>query len=249
MSWKKNENRVSNPFGAPSQPSFGSVTSGAGGFGAFGMQTTNQSSTFGSSPFGAFGNAFQQPQRVSDGKGKGKGVIPAMMDDSTSSTTERVSNPFVSIGAKHAMTRDEAVNMYKTECMRLKGYPFSCLGPPDDVPPLQGDISPEELRWYLSQGSPDIQKAVSERAALLQTDLSDFVKAGLPAGISLSVQRSGPYLVPDPHFPSFVPRDQFVIHSAGTKPELSEEDKTVYATRRITGDTRIPMCPPPLESR
>lgn len=260
---KNNESRVSNPFGAvPSQSSFGAFGGQApstSAFGAFGSQPTQPSpfGTFGTTqqqsfgtfgapakPFGAFSavpqqTTFQQPQRI------GKGATSATMDDAFgSSPSARVSNPFG--GAAKNMTRDEAVLMYKNECLKLKGYPFSCLGPPDVPPPLTGDISPEELRWYLSQASPEIQAKIADRSALLGVDLTNFVSAGLPRG--LTIQRTGPYQIPDAGFPSFVPRAVFALTKMSTQ-NISDADRAIFTAREIGPGTKIPLLPPPLELR
>jgi len=273
-----NTNRVTNPFGQTSTVGglfgstagsngsggfgvFGASNQSAGGFGAFGSQPTG-GGVFGSQP----GGMFQQPQRISanfqqqsmpskGGKGKGgKGQTPSTsssmaMADDTSTSTGRVTNPFAS-SAKSAtsITYEEAVHQYKTDVLRKKGYPFSCLGLPDESPVILGDISPEELRWYLSQSDFGIQKLIAERSNLLgNVDFTDFLRGASCDGAVIQIQRVGPYRISDPQFPAFVPRGTFKIVGDGYEISPTGDDVAIFKAQVF--ENRIPRCPPPLEYR
>lgn len=243
-----------NVFGQASSSGFGSF--GQSGFGAFGQQTSNASQ-----------NPFQQPQRLNSGsfpskggKGKGKGKggqiqsggNSQMFDDIPSSPQSRVSNPFAAVGAapKQAMSLQEAAQQYKAEFVKKKGYPFSCFGPPDERPVLTGDISPAELRWYLSQNNVDIQKVISERSSILNEDLSAFLRGAMADGaVPLSIKRAGPYRVPDPDFPSFVPKQPFIVVKQASSNLPSETDLDIFRSRNVPVGSAIPNLPPPLEYR
>jgi len=240
------ESRVSNPFGAV--PSSGT--------------------TFGSTP--APVNPFQQQQRVPShfAQQKGNKNTPqsrsyaqpdrsgSMMGDDgelTGSAQQRVGNPFASFGgAQHApsMSLEDAIKSYKNEVRLKHGYPFSCLGSPDTAPILGGDISPAELRWYLSRGDVNIQRLIGERASLLNEDYSDFLRGACGEGVSLNIQRVGPYRIPDAAFPGFVPRGSLrIVEQSSTSGELNGEEWRVYESERTKGVIRIPRSAPPLEFR
>jgi len=257
MAWRqngnKNENRVSNPFGGTP------ATSQSNPFGTFGQQT---------STFGSFGSSFQASpfgtaprlqntalQAPSNGKGKGKGKgfqesqpSSSMQDDTAQ--VNRVNNPFAAIGAapSQALSTDEAVNQFKNEYIRKKGYPFSCYGLAEEPPVLTGDISPAELRWYLSQASGDIHKAISERSTLLNEDFTEFLRAA-GDGAPVLIKRAGPYRIPDPDFPPFVPRNEFSLIDSRIAETLSDTDRYVYQTKSVPEGGTLPTIPPPLDMR
>lgn len=237
------EARVSNPFGAPQA----------------------QASSFSS------GNPFQQQQRVpatfsnqmsnsSTSKSQSNARVEhgmAMMGDDIDHgavTQQRVTNPFASFSSgnqpSQSMSTDDAVRSYKNDVRSKRGYPFSCLGPPDVVPALGGDISPAELRWYLSQGDLNIQKMISERASLMNEDYSDFLRGACGEGVELKIQRVGPYRVPDGAFPSFVPRGAFrVTEQSATSEEPAYEEWRKFISEPSSSALRIPHTVPPLEFR
>jgi hypothetical protein len=170
-------------------------------------------------------------------------------DDIGKHSTARVSNPFAALASQTKSTvlsSEEAIHQYKTEVMRKKGYPFSCLGLPDEPPVITGDISPEELRWYLSQGDQSTMRLIGERSGLLgNVDFTEFLRGATTQG--LPIQRVGPYKVPDSQLPSFIPRSTFRIVGEVPDPTLSSEDLEIYRTRDLS--KRIPRVPPPLELR
>jgi len=248
MSWQSQQGRVSNPFGGgPSTSGFGSF--GQSSFGAFGGKP--QPSPF-STESRLQSSTFQAP-KGGKGKGKGKGshqesAVSHMQDDS--SQVSRASNPFAAIGAApvQALSYDDAVSQYKTEYVRKKGYPFSCFGLPEESPILAGDISPAELRWYLSQGNADIQKAIGDRSNLLNEDFTDFIKAA-GGDAPFVIKRAGPYRIPDPEFPSFVPRTPFSIISSDPGIVPTESELYIYQTRAVPDGSDVPVSTPPLDLR
>ena len=176
--------------------------------------------------------------------------------DQGSVSQQRVSNPFASFGAvsqpTYNLTLDEAVRSYRTEVRAKKGYPFSCLGQPDFAPVLKGDLSPAELRWYLSQGDTTIQRVIGERASLLNEDFSDFLKGAFGEGVTVNIQRVGPYRVPDASFPDFVPRSTFRVAGDGpSNNESSVQEWRHFTTQTPAADSgiRLPRVAPPLEFR
>jgi hypothetical protein len=165
---------------------------------------------------------------------------------------QRVSNPFASFGNQpsQGMSMEDAVKSYKIDVRSKKGYPFSCLGPQDSAPALSGDISPAELRWYLSQGDLNIQRMISERASLMNEDYSDFLSGACGEGVELKIQRVGPYKIPDGEFPSFVPRGVFRVTEESTSSEQSAyEDWRSFKSEESATVLRIPGTVPPLEFR
>ena len=233
---KQQEIRVTNPFGAaPAAGLFGASAAGAGTFGApastFGTFGANSSGTFASSSmFGApaIGTTAAAPTFGSFGGVSTFGNV--------------ASSPF---GGQSSLTLTEAVQQYKTELLKKKVYPFSCFGLPDQAPVLPGDISPAELRWYLENRAEHVLKAVADRAQILGEDLTEFLRAAVPPGTT--IQRSGPYSVPAPSFPPFVPRTPFEILSSASGSTLTEQEITEYQDRRFTDE--IPLLPPPVEFR
>lgn len=217
----------------------------------------------GSSSFGTpQSNPFHQPSRLNAtrndptpryGKGKGKSSASqvsslSMVEDIDDSSGGRVSNPFA-VGGKESLSLQEAVSQFKTEYLKKKGYPFSCFGRPGESPIVHGDISPYELRFYLSQGTEDIKNAINERSHLLNADLTDFIRWALPGGAEVRITRSGPYRIPDPEFPSFVPRTTFSITSPHVRPDLSASELEAFKSNSIDPEIGIPACAPPLELR
>lgn len=268
MSWN-NGSRVSNPFGAATSSSsfgsfgqataspFGAFGNQGSGFGSFGNQM--QGSTFGSvgtqkSPFATqsrlSSQSTHQPQRSGKGKGKASDSQPiiSMQEDGPSST--RVSNPFAAIGAVpvQALSLDEAVVQFKNEYRKRQGYPFSCFGLPEEPPILTGDICPAELRWYLSEGNPDVQNAISVRSNMLNEDFTDFLR-GATGDVPLAIKRAGPYRIPDPEFPAFVPRNPFLLNDATPAEQLSESDLHIFQTRALPEGAFLPSLPPPVDLR
>lgn len=259
---KAEEARVSNPFGSSSSATphqsqfgmFGQSTAGSApsSFGSFGRSDpigkSDNRMNFGSSSFGqpAFsgsawttsGTTGQRPETSKFG---------SMNDDSVQSPSARVVNPFASFGgaANAKLTLHEAVSSYKEDFLKKKGYPFSCFGSPDEIPVMVGDISPAELRWHLSQNTPVIHTMIAERSRVLGVDFADFLRAGMPVGSA--IQRTGPYVVPEPNFPSFVPRGSFKLSAATGS--LSEAELSVYKGNDVPDGVPIPGLPPPLELR
>ena len=258
------------PFGATQPPPFGATQpSPFGGTQAspFGAVQTSTFGAFGASPSQS-SNPFHQPQRLNlsmnqppskGGKGgKGKGGYQSagqggggMQEDMPGSPKARVSNPFAAVGLvpKQALSQQEAVAQYKTEFLKKKGYPFSCLGPPDEPPVLTGDISPFELRWYLSQGHQDVRNAIGDRSNLLNEDFSEFLRGATSDGVlPIQIHRAGPYRIPEADYPSFVPRSHFPLIS---KPDgqLSPSELEVYRARDIAAGVSVPLLPPPIELR
>lgn len=266
MSWNhkgnKQEARVSNPFGAA--PSGSGPTSTFGQpqrspFGSFGSQPVSTSNPFGqstqASPFSTpskLGGSFSNQQRGGKGKGKGHDAQPVseMQDEALHANANRVSNPFAAIGAVPAqgLSLADAVAQYKTEYIRRKGYPFSCFGLPEEEPVLQGEISPAELRWYLSQGDSRVQQKISERANLLNEDFTEFLR-GACGDLPVQLKRTGPYRIPEPQFPSFVPRQPLPLISNMNECSLSDNDLHIFQTRNLPEGSRVPSGVPPLELR
>jgi len=221
-----NSNRVQHPFGAPS--SYPPVS------------------------------PFQQPLRLNAdshsqsrrGKGKGKAHNQgnSIQEEIGDSPKGRVSNPFA-VGLKQPLSLAEAVSQFKSEYLKKGGYPFSCFGQPDQCPIIQGDISPAELRFFLSQDSEFVRQAISERSQLMNTDFSDFLRWSTPGGALVLTPRTGPYRVPDPEFPSFVPRNTFSLRSGINKPLQSEQDLDSFKSNHINPGSPIPLCAPPLGLR
>jgi len=259
----------STPFGSFGQPQhttqanpFGALgsSSQASPFGGFGQAT--QPSPFGafaapaqqSSPFGTVPRIQQQTQSSPfEGKGKGKGIQEsqpsASMQDETVQVT-RVSNPFAAVGAapSQALSTEEAVSQFKNEYVKKKGYPFSCYGLAEEPPTLTGDISPAELRWYLSQTNPDIHKAISERSSLLNEDFTEFLRAA-GDGAPVLIKRAGPYRIPDPDFPAFVPRTEFSLFDSSSSAPLTDADRYIFQTKTVPEGGSLPLVPPPVEMR
>lgn len=238
MRSNRNEPRVLNPFGGGSTQSF--PNSGT-------VQP----------------NPFYQPARLNAqhvatnshrGKGKSKGntsssSVCGMQDEiGVDSPRGRISNPFA-VGAGNPVSLEVAVSQFKSEYLKKKGYPFSCFGEPDEVPVIHGDISPEELRFYLTQGSETIRKAIQDRSDLLNTDLHYFVRWASNDGSSLQISRIGPYRVPDAEFPSFVPRAPFPIAPLNFHIEPSSQDLEIFKSSTLLSGVEIPTCVPPLHLR
>lgn len=240
----KAEARVQNPFGGGSFHQYDSSRQASSSFG------TPQS------------NPFHQPSRLNpawnnptprNGKGKGKGSASqgsslSMLEDIDDSSGGRVSNPFA-VGGKEPLSLQEAVSQFKCEYLKKKGYPFSCFGRPGESPVIHGDISPHELRYYLSQGTEDIKHAINERSHLLNADFTDFIRWALPGGTEVRITRSGPYRIPDPEFPPFVPRTTFSITSSPVRPDPSARELEAFKSNSIDPEIGIPVCIPPLELR
>ena len=255
MSWnsrnKNDTGRVSNPFGAA--PTFQGSTNP---FGSFGQQ--NPGAFGGKPPASPFATESRLQsggfQTAQGGKGRSKGQ-PDSVNPSTQMQDEvvhvnRASNPFAAIGAVavQPLSRDDAVAQYKSEYLRKKAYPFSCFGLPEETPVLTGDISPAELRWYLSQGNVDVQKALGERSNILNEDFGDFLRAA-GGEAPIVIKRAGPYRIPEPDFPTFVPRNQFDILDSAPNVQPSESDLYIFQSRTVPDGSAIPLMPPPLEMR
>jgi hypothetical protein len=267
MSWSnkgnKQEARVSNPFALASTGS--APMSAFGGqqqrspFGSFGNKTVSSSQPFSQSAQAPlfstpsrFGSSFSNQQR--SGKGKGKvhdtQIASEMQDEALNSNATRVSNPFEAIGAvqAQALSLTDAVAQYKSEYIRRRGYPFSCFGLPEEAPVLQGEISPAELRWYLSQGDSGVQQKIVERSSLLNEDFTEFLR-GACGDEPVQLKRAGPYRVPDAQFPTFVPRQPFPLIADRKESVLSENDLYIFQSRNLPEGGRVPSNPPPLELR
>lgn len=267
MSWSnkgnKQEARVSNPFAQASTGSAAMSTFGGqqqrSPFGSFGYQPVSSSQPFSHSaqpsPFSTpsrLGGPFSNQQRSGKGKGKAHDSQNAseMQDEALNSNATRVSNPFAAIGAIQAqgLSLTDAVSQYKSEYIRRRGYPFSCFGLPEEAPVLQGEISPAELRWFLSQGDSVVQQKIVERASLLNEDFTEFLR-GACGDAPVQLKRAGPYRVPDAQFPTFVPRQPFSLIGDRKESTLSESDLYIFQTRNLPEGGRVPSNAPPLELR
>jgi hypothetical protein len=265
MSWqvnqRRNESRVSNPFGG----GFGTANTVA--FGSFGQFSSPGPFVSQPHPHGPSVHSGSRPSPFSTnpriqtgtfpsskgGKGKGNtnlGATAASQMQDEANPVVRVSNPFAAIGVASSpgLSLDDAISQYKTEYIRKGGYPFSCYGLAEEAPVITGDISPAELRWYLTRENPDILNALSQRSQLLDEDFTEFLKGGLQ-GLSISLKRSGPYRIPDPAFPAFVPRGELSLLVTCNPTELSDSDRFVFQSRTIADESPIPSHPPPLELR
>ena len=243
---KQTESRVSNPFGAVASTGnvFGGTQAPVNPF-----QQQQRVPTNFSQPKSNPGNGRFRPNQTPD---RGMSM---MGDDSEQgvSSQQRVSNPFASLAGAHqtnTMSLEDAVRSYKNDVRTKRGYPFSCLGPPDMLPILGGDISPEELRWYLSQGDVSIQRLIGERASVLNEDYSDFLRGACGEGVALNIQRVGPYRIPDAAFPEFVPRGTFrIVERSNVAADTSSEEWRAYESEKNGKPMNLPRLAPPLEYR